>query len=144
MYGKGAPDGSARGSQGVPGTCAVPSDLRAHPHNPALPEAGLRGQGEVGLRREEGGTHRNTSGQECCRRNSNIQKNFCFRSNEKRVDPYLATPASRPRAVLSSANLVGPTARGVPVASAVWLWPAGRVPVASPSGYREVDKGLWG
>jgi len=54
------------------------------------------------------------------------------------------TPASRPRAVLSSANLVGPTARGVPVASGVWLWPAGRVPVASPSGYREVDKGVWG
>ena len=45
-------------------------------------------------------------------------------------DPYLFTTALRPRAVLSSANLVGPTARGVPV--------------ASPPSYREVDKGVWG
>ena len=33
-----------------------------------------------------------------------------------RGDPYLVTAASRPRAVLSSANSAKPTARGVPVA----------------------------
>ena len=45
-----------------------------------------------------------------------------------RGDPYLETAASRPRAVLSSANFVKSTARGGTCSQ-------GEVPVASPPGY---------
>ena len=74
--------------------------------------------GEVGPR-PEGGRHRNISGQDSAREIQIFKKISAENKNDK-GDLYLVTAASRPRAVLSSANLAKPTARGrrsgVPVA----------------------------
>ena len=75
-----------------------------------IPIAGIQG----GLNLAGGGRQRKISGQDSTRE-SEILKKFCgLRPKTKMIrgDPYLVTAASRPKAVLSSANFAEPTASG--------------------------------
>ena len=101
--------------------------------------AGVRGQGGLGTEI--------LSGQDFASEIQIFKKFFRLRRKPKMIkgDPYLETAASRPRAVLSSANFEKPTARGAGACSQGGRpWPGEGVPVASPPGYSYAWHGsLW-
>ena len=103
-------------------------EFRYEKYTVGIPVAGARGQGKVGPR-WKGGRHRNTPGQDFARKIKKFKIVFGLRAKRKMIrgDPYLVTAASRPKAVLSSANFVKSTARGggVPVAGGGWTMQAG-------------------